>query len=43
MKASGKKLKKVALKPVKNLKATTSLLKIDGVAGESSTHDHKDN
>jgi hypothetical protein len=37
---SEKKLKKVALNPVKNLKMTTAALKIDGVPGESIVKDH---
>jgi hypothetical protein len=40
--SSEKKLKKVALKPVRNLKATASLLSIDGIKGESSEPQHKD-
>jgi type VI protein secretion system component Hcp len=40
--SSGKKLKKVSLKPVKNLTTTQSLLKIDGIKGESTDSSHKD-
>ncbi|MGA8034341.1 MAG: hypothetical protein WA823_04885 [Candidatus Acidiferrales bacterium] len=34
--SSGKKLKKVPLKPVKNLKPSASFLNIDGIKGEST-------
>ena len=40
--SSGKKLKKVPLKPVKNLTTTQSFLKIDGIKGESVDTNHQD-
>jgi hypothetical protein len=43
-KKHGKELKKAkGLQKTRTLKATTSFLKIDGVAGESSNREHKDN